>query len=247
MPLTHLASNGSSPVPLYHLAAQQLAAAIESGELQRGDFLASEIELAATWGVSRPTARRAIEELVDKGLVTRRRGVGTQVVDTRVRRPVRLSSLWDDLANAGLSPHTAVIALDQIRADDDVADALGLEPDTLVVRLERLRRAGDRPLALMHNWLPMEVGGSLCADDLQGRGLYDLLRAAGVQPHVAHQVVGAKAASPHEAEMLRLPTGAPLVTMRRVLQDVRGRLVEMGTHVYDAEHYAVEISLQATG
>ena len=84
--------NRISPVPLYHQLSRQLVEAIESGRLPKGSFLDSEIDLAERWQVSRPTVRRAIQDLVDSGLLVRRRGVGTQVVSDQVRRPFKLTS-----------------------------------------------------------------------------------------------------------------------------------------------------------
>src|SRR6195952_297860 len=81
----------SSPVPLYYQVSRQIEAAIDTGELAPGDRLENEISLADRWGLSRPTMRRAIQELVDKGLLGRKRGVGTQVVDGHVTRAGDLS------------------------------------------------------------------------------------------------------------------------------------------------------------
>jgi len=77
--------------------AEQFAAAIARGDLAPGDRLDGEIQLADRLGLSRPTVRQAIGHLVDKGLIVRRRGVGTQVVRSEIRRAVALTSLYDDL------------------------------------------------------------------------------------------------------------------------------------------------------
>ena len=108
-PLT-LDLDRSSPVPLWFQAAQQLEAAIDRGDLRPGQRLDNEIELADRFGLSRPTLRRAIEALVGQGLLVRKRGVGTQVVQSQVKRPVELSSLFDDLASSGRRPTTAVLS-----------------------------------------------------------------------------------------------------------------------------------------
>src|ERR1700733_12843466 len=84
----------SSPVPLYYQVSRQIEAAIDAGDLAPGDRLENEISLADRGGLSRPTMRRAIQELVDKGLLVRRRGIGTQVVHGRVKRPMDLTSLF---------------------------------------------------------------------------------------------------------------------------------------------------------
>lgn len=91
----------SSPVPpLYYQLAQAIEAAIRSGELAPGDRFENELALAKRLTLSRPTTRRAIQELVDKGLLVRKRGVGTQVVQNPVHRRVELTSLFDDLSRA---------------------------------------------------------------------------------------------------------------------------------------------------
>lgn len=99
-----LSVDRTSPVPLYFQLAQQLEAAVEQGRLAPGALLGNEVDLAARLGLSRPTVRQAIQSLVDKGLMVRRRGVGTQVVHSKVRRPLELSSLYDDLEAAASAP-----------------------------------------------------------------------------------------------------------------------------------------------
>ena len=116
----------SSPVPLYFQAASQIERAIADGALQVGQRLDNEILLAEALGLSRPTMRRAIQELVDKGLLVRKRGVGTQVVAGQVRRRVELTSLFDDLRHTGRSPSTTVLHLAEERAGDQIGGELAL-------------------------------------------------------------------------------------------------------------------------
>jgi GntR family transcriptional regulator len=240
--------NRVSPVPLYHQLARQLVAAIETGVLPKGSFLDNELDLADRWQVSRPTVRRAIQDLVDAGMLVRRRGVGTQVVNDQVRRPFKLSSLFDDLAAIGRQPVTTVVRLERVHADVAIADALALAPGTALVHIERLRATGPTvpPLAILRNWLLVDVAGTITTDELQRRGLYGLLRDRGVRPHSALQRLGAVGAPAADAALLHLPVGAPLVTMRRVMQDDTGRVVELGDHRYDAAHYSVELNVIET-
>ena len=103
--------NRTSPVPLYFQVAQELERAIEDNRLQPGDQLDNELLLADQLGLSRPTMRRALQYLVDKGYLVRRRGIGTQVVHRKVRRPIELTSLYDDLESSGQQPTTTVLSL----------------------------------------------------------------------------------------------------------------------------------------
>lgn len=232
----------SSPVPLYFQVAEQLEQAIHDGRLAPGDRMDNEVALAQQLGLSRPTMRQAIQVLVDKGLLVRKRGVGTQVVQGRIRRSVELTSLHDDLRRAGKQPRTQVLSLELIPADEEVHEHLGLATGTQVWNVERLRLTDDEPLALMHNVVPASVA-DLRAVDLGALGLYEALRAAGVHMRVANQEIGARRADSREARLLHEHKGAPLLTMCRTAYDDKGRAVEYGTHVYRPELYSFQLTL----
>ncbi|WP_030978095.1 GntR family transcriptional regulator [Streptomyces sp. NRRL S-1824] len=232
----------SSPVPLYYQLSQQLEAAIEQGRLAPGSLLGNEIDLAARLGLSRPTVRQAIQSLVDKGLMVRRRGVGTQVVHSQVKRPLELSSLYDDLEAAGQRPATRVLCNRIEPATARVAAALGVPEGTDVHLVERLRSAHDEPMALLRNHVPAGLV-DLGTERLEATGLYRIMRAAGITLHSARQNVGARLATAEEAAQLAEPEGAPLLTMERTTYDDSGRAVEFASHVYRASRYAFDFQL----
>ncbi|MCW2875646.1 MAG: GntR family regulatory protein [Streptomyces oryziradicis] len=240
--LLDFAVDRSSPVPLYYQLAQQLEGAIEHGRLAPGSLLGNEIELAGRLGLSRPTVRQAIQSLVDKGLLVRRRGVGTQVVHSQVKRPLELSSLYDDLQAAGQSPATQVRRNEIQAASAEVAAALGVAEGSEVVLLERLRSTYGEPMAYLSNYIPPDLL-NLDTAKLEATGLYRLMRAAGVTLHSAQQTVGARSATPDEGKLLAEDPGAALLTMRRTTYDDKGRAVEYGTHIYRASRYAFEFQL----
>ncbi len=240
--LDSLVLDRTSPIPLYFQVAQHLEQAIETGQVPPGTRLDNEVELAEQLGLSRPTLRRAMQYLVDKGLLVRRRGVGTRVVQRKVRRPLELSSLYDDLAGSGQRPATQVLTNEVIPAPADVAEALSLPEGTPVIKLVRLRSASDQPIAQLCNYLPIDLPG-LTTEALAERGLYQLIRAAGVQLHAAVQTIGARTATTAEARMLGESRGAAVLTMQRLTYDDHGRAVEFGTHIYAASRYTFELSL----
>ncbi|WP_101392684.1 GntR family transcriptional regulator [Streptomyces sp. TLI_146] len=232
----------TSPVPLYFQLSQQLEAAIERGTLTPGSLLGNEIDLAGRLGLSRPTVRQAIQALVDKGLLVRRRGVGTQVVHSQVKRPLELSSLYDDLEAAGQKPATKVLRNTVEPATAEVAAALGVAEGDDVHLVERLRYAHGEPMARLRNHLPTGLL-ALDTEHLEATGLYRLMRGAGITLHSARQSVGARAATAAEAELLAEAEGAPLLTMQRTTFDDTGRAVEFAAHVYRASRYAFEFQL----
>src|SRR5260221_7478925 len=173
----------TSPIPLYFQIAENLKEAIEAGTIAPGERLDNELGLAEQLGVSRPTVRQAIQRLVQQGLVVRRRGLGTVVVGPRILRPVALTSLYDELAADQRAPATAVLSLEEIAADDELAQVLSLAAGTPVLSIERLRFADGAPLAIMHNYLPAKLLQGRTEADLEQAGLYELLRSQGVQLH----------------------------------------------------------------
>ena len=232
----------TSPVPLYFQVAQHLEQMIESGELPMGTRLENEIDLADQLGLSRQTMRRAIEYLVGRGLLLRKRGIGTQVVQAKVTREVELTSLYDDLAKTGRDPSTTVVSFSTEPAPDALAAELGLVAGTPVYVFERLRYAGAEPLALMRNHVPEHLM-RLSAADLEAQGLYNLFRTNGISMRIAKQSIGARAATAAEARALGERKGAPLLTMERSAYDEQGRAVEHGRHVYRASRYRFDLTL----
>jgi GntR family transcriptional regulator len=243
--LTDAVLDRASPVPLYYQLAQNMETAIRSGQLSSGSHLDNELELARQLRVSRPTVRRAIAVLANRGLVIRRHGIGTLVVPVRVRRPVRLSSLYDDLTEAGQSPTTRLLAFETVPAPAEVATGLQLVKSARVLHFERLRLASGQPIALMRNFVPLALAEVVSEAGLESTGLYRLLRQSGVHLRLASQVIGARPAQRREARLLEVVGGAPLLTMRRISYDDGGRPVEFGTHVYPAERYSFEMSVVA--
>lgn len=231
-----------SPIPLWFQVAEHLEHAIVSHVLPQGAYLDNEIAMAERLGVSRPTMRRAMEQLVDRGLVVRRRGIGTRVVQPKVRRPLELTSLYDDLSSGGQAPTTELLRCERVPAGPEVAARLGLDEGTEVVHLERLRSARGEPIARMTNHLPGDVV-TFAETDLVGAGLYELLRRSGVRLHSAVQTLGARAATAAEGRLLGEPKGAALLTMERETTDEQGRVVEYASHLYAASRYSFEIHL----
>jgi len=233
-----------SPVPLYHQLAQQLTDAIEQGTLQPGDPFENELALAERLNLSRPTVRRAIAELVGRGLLVRRRGVGTTVASRVIHRRLELTSLLEDLQNTGRKAETEVLEFIPAKVDHRAAHMLGLEQETPLVYVERLRRADGKPLALLRNWLP-PMFADLTAEEFSQHGLYELFGERGVRPIVAHQTIGARRPVSHERRLLGLAVGDPLLTMSRTAYDANGVAVEFGDHGYRYDMHAFDVTVYA--
>lgn len=232
----------TSPVPLYHQLAEQFTAAIEDGTLKPGDSFENELSIADRLELSRPTVRRAISELVSRGLLVRRRGVGTTVASQVIHRRDELTSLYDDMQRKGQKPVTSVLGIAYDRRDARAAEMLGVDVDTPLVWIERLRLAGPTPTALMHNWLPPQYA-DITAADLEKGSLYGWLRQRGAVPVIARQTISARRPSAAERKLLALSAGDPLLAMVRRAYLANGQAVEFGDHCYRFDQYAFDVTV----
>jgi GntR family transcriptional regulator len=230
----------NSPVPLYYQLAQSIEHAITDGTLAPGDRLENEVSLTQRLGLSRPTARQAIQELVKKGLLVRKRGVGTQVVHSQFSREERLTSLYDDLVKAGKHPGTQLLSYKVGELEPDVRDAINSieNTDTDFIKIRRLRLSDDEPLAVLTNYLPARYG--LTEEGLQDKSLYACLRSSGVNLKIAHQRIGARLMTSEEAKLLDEEDPAACLTVDRIAYDDTGQFVEFGRHIYRATHYTIQ-------
>ena len=234
----------NSPVPLYYQLAQYIEHAINTGDLSPGDRIENELSLTSRLGLSRPTARQAIQELVNKGLLVRKRGVGTQVVRSQFRRDERLSSLNEDLAKAGKIPSTVLLDYRVGELNDEIADVVDAADvrDSEFIQIRRLRLADNVPLAVLTNYIPARY--EISADDLRQRGLYACLNALGVHLKIAHQQISARLMTEDEADLLDEAAPAACLSVDRLAYDDVGRFVEFGRHIYRPAYYSIQSSLQ---
>lgn len=232
----------AGPVPLYFQVASRIEAAIRSNTLPPGSRLEGEIALGERLGLSRPTVRRAIQELVDKGLLVRRRGIGTQVVPQPLSRKVELTSLYDDLAGGGRRPSTTVLLHEVLVPEREICERLGIAPPMQALHVRRLRYSGGLPLAVMENYLASQFV-DLGPEELEAHGLYQLLRSRGTSISVAHQRMGAREATAEESRLLEIRKRGPVLTMDRTAYSASGQAVEYGHHCYRPDLYEFEITL----
>ena len=232
----------SDPAPRYVRVARHIEKAVTEGKLRPGDRLDGELGLAERLGISRQTLRKAVEDLVARGILVRKHGVGTQVAPSPAEgRPFGVSSLYDELVLAGRHPETEVRILETQFASPEVAAALELTPGDEVVHLERIRFASATALAIMRNWLPAGFI-DLQEADLQKRGLYEILREAGVDMRIAHQSIGAESATDEAAALLDVPKGAALLSMHTLTYADLGRPIELGQHSYRSDNFRFQIT-----
>ena len=231
----------SQPTHAYLRLRQSIQHAIEAGDIDAGQALPSERDLADQLDVSRVTVRKAIAGLVDEGLLTQRRGAGTYVTDRIVKSFSRLTGFTDDLRARGLQPRVEFLDRASGEVTPEEAMALSLSPGARVIRLRRLRFAAERPLALENTVVPESI---LKHPDAVRLSLYDALEEIGCRPTRALQRLRAVALDAAQAHLLHLPVGSPALAIERraFLED--GRAVEFTNSLYRGDAYDFVAELQ---
>ena len=202
------------PVPLYHQVYLQLVAALDRGEWTRGDRIPIERELAASFGCSLITIRRALDELAREGRLERTRGRGTFVTNPPiVKAMVTAMGFADEMRALGCQPYSVVVTARVEEAAPTVAAALAIRPGTSVHYLERVRGADGVPIMLEQVRLPAAMlPGLLDHDFSREESLWAVLRDDFHRPIARWQeVLGAAVPTAREAELLALRARRPAV------------------------------------
>ncbi|MBQ5938725.1 GntR family transcriptional regulator [Massilia sp. AB1] len=233
-PSTGFQVNLEDNSPLYMQLARKLAQDVRDGRYQADQALPSERTLSELLDVSRVTARKAIDQLVDQGLVVRRRGSGNYIAP-RIEQPLsNLSSFSEQLQQRGYRPGSHWLRREVLPADADEQLSLGLSPGTRVARLERLRLADDLPMAYEVSVIPATV---LPRPEGVIDSLYAHLAKTGHLPVRALQHIRAMNAPADLAERLDIPEGRAVLFITRVGYLESGEPVEL-THSYcRSDHY----------
>ena len=208
----------SSAVPFYLQLEDLLLKRISSGEWAPGGQIPTESELCEQYGVSRVTVRQALARLVQRGLLTRGRGKGTFVRDSRVTASARsVSSFSTELDALGMKPGAEILGIDRVRASDVIADAMNREPGTELFRLRRLRTADGQPIAVQTSLLVAEMFPGLDERLSDNTSLYELLSSQyGVGPIEAMEVFRVAGVPRDLAPLLQVARGSHAFHVVRV-------------------------------
>ena len=213
---------------LYSRVEAVLAAEIADGTLKVGDQLPTEDSLIARFEVSRITVRRAIQNLVGRGLVEIRRGKGTFVAAPKITQELtELSGFVEDMHAVGRKPTAQVIGKEVVTADATVASHLALTKGQRVVRIRRVRLADGVPLSFDETYLPLELGKKIVTNNLKVEPIFSLLERKYDVPLIeAEYKLEAVAAEIEVAAALRVKQGSPIFRIERTSYSTGNRPVD---------------------
>src|SRR5712672_2038224 len=226
--------SGAQDSLLYSRVETVLAGEITDGDLKVGDQLPTEDSRVARFAVSRITVRRAIQNLVSRGLVEIRRGKGTFVAAPKITQELtELSGFVEDMHALGRKPTARVIDKEIVTADATVASQLALTKGERVVRIRRVRLADGIPLSFDETYLPLEIGKKIITNNLKVEPIFSLLeRKYGIPLIEAEYRLEAVAAETEVASALRVKQGSPVFRIERTSYTAGDRPVD-----YERLHY----------
>lgn len=235
--------------PLYVRLAEQLREGILSKRWNPGDTLPSEPELCAQHSVSRGTVVKAIELLIQEGLVQRKQGSGTFVSKpTLHRQPGFLMSFSEAVRQQNRAPSQKLLELSHLSP----AEAREYGCTTPMVRLLRLRLVDGIPWAIHDCVLPVSVAKRL-AEFAEGDqqalhapdfSIYAAYARAGLEVDHAEETLVARLATAQEAKLLGIKRNSALMTIHRKSFDARGDLLEIVESDYPGETYSYQARLE---
>jgi GntR family transcriptional regulator len=213
---------------LYAQVESVLASEISGRSLKSGDQLPTEDDLMARFGVSRITVRRAIQNLVSRGLVEIHRGRGTFVAAPKITQELtELSGFVEDMRALGRKATARLIDKKIVTADETVARQLALTKGARVVRIERVRLGDGVPISFDETYLPLEIGKKVITNNLAVEPIFSLLERKYNIPLVeAEYKLEALAAEVAVAKALRIEQGSPIFQIERTSYSIGARPVD---------------------
>ena len=232
-PLNDFKPDSDSATPLYLQLANKLATAIHGGVWQPDEALPSERTLSDQLSISRVTARKAIDMLCERGLLTRKQGSGT-FITPKLEQPLsRLTNFSEELRQRGFVPGSQWLSRETGVAAPEEILSLGLSPNTVVSRLKRLRTADNVVMAIESSTIPAHY---LPNPKAVTDSLYNYLDANGAAPTRALQHIRAVNATPEQAKLAGIKPGAAMLFITRVGYHANGAAIEL-THSYCRSDY----------
>jgi len=236
----------NSKVPFYQQLYEILRKKIVRGDWQPGELLPSESELIEQYQVSRITARKALESLVNENLIYRERGRGTFVAHPTVEQAlVRIISFTEDMRQRGFKPGTQVLSSGLVPASEEIAEKLRVEPGEELASLERLRLADGETMSLEQSFLVHRYCPGILQLDYAKNPLREALEdRSGIQLVCASQVIRAMTASRELADKLNIQPGAAVLYIERVSFSQEDVPVEFLRLYHRGDRYALHGELR---
>lgn len=240
--------NPALPAPLYHQIFAMLRDHILGGSFEPGQVFPSESAIVEALGVSRITARRALEELAARGLIQREQGRVSRVAPYRpgTRLVAGVEGMIENNRLMGDQTHVELLGQDMVPASPEIARKLRLRRGERVQWSVRVRSLDGLPFSYAVTHLPASVARLIGAERMSTQPLIDLLEGAGIRIGHAEQTISATDANTDVARALHIEPGSALLVSERVVYDQSDRPVQAISVLYRPDVYQYRVDLRRT-
>ncbi len=238
--------NKQSPIPIYHQLADLIQKQIDGGDLKPGQALPAEREYAERFGISRMTARQALNQLVTNGYLYRIQGKGTFVSEKKIEKPLMgITSFTEEMAARGMKPGSKLLCFNVIPAVPAIADQLQISEGSPVYQIERIRLADDVPMAIETNYISARLLEGLTEEIAVSQSLYAFMEEKlGAAVEEARQSIESSLAERAEAQSLGIQPGAPVMRIERLACLGDGTPAEYVKSTFRADRYKFIVHLR---
>ena len=215
-------------------------------DLTVGEAMPPERLLSVELGVARMTLRRAMDDLVAEGYLSRQQGRGTFVAAPKIAQPLTMTSFSEDMRRRGMRPNSRTLSMTVTTAGARIGRRLETSPGEHVLEVSRLRLADGEPMAIETLHVPAQLVPGLTGADLEGASFYELLESRyGIALSTGVQTIEPSVASEEESRVLGVPVLSPVFLFERVARDKGGRVIEFVVSVYRGDRYKLTAELTA--
>lgn len=223
--------NRESDIPLYKQICDDIIQKINNHELKPGDRIPSEVELAATYNVSRMTVRQALNDMLRERVLQRRRGYGTFVAEQMMKRTFRpnvITGFFDEFSENG-ELVSIVVENALVFPPKSICSMMEIDERTLAVKLTRVRLLDDQPLVVDESYIDKSLWEQIKDTDFSHISLYAFLAdVVGEKPTSADLDIQAATASQSVAGYLKIAQGAPILRALMANRYENGRVLHVG-------------------
>lgn len=232
-----------SITPLYIQLMESIETEIISQRYSPGDRLPSEKELSSMYSVSIITVRRAVSNLIEKGVLSRRQGKGTFVSKPRFKKDIKQVYGFSDVCERlGMVSGGKMLDNKVVTASPSICKSLGLPSESQVVYIRRVRYVNKEPVSIEKNYFPLEYG-ALLAGSFDDNSLFKFLQKnMGVTVASSERYIEICYATAEEGEVLEVKKGAALLYIRSVAYDEEGHPVYVGRQIYNGDRLSLYVS-----
>ena len=228
----------TTPIPLYYQLKLIIKNDIDSGVLHNGGAIPTEAELSTALGVSRPTIRQCMADLVHDGYLHRMKGKGSFVSSPKIEVNFisKHESVHTIIQNYGYTPSTRVLAFEKIDGIAAINDKLQIAEDEKLFYLSRLSMADGEPMLFSESYTQASRFDGLLAFNFAERSLYATLKDIYRTPVIViKREITATNATASEAEMLQIPKSKAICLVYNLAFDETNKPVEYSVSKYRSD------------